>query len=515
MQNDKYIIEKTVNYRRGMERLIPDIQKYDAVIIGDMPSHERNVILKYCFQNSIRSYCVPKISDILLKSSNELNLFDSPLLLSRNMGLSIEQLFIKRVIDIIGSAIGIVITLPFFVIIGICIKLTDGGPVIYKQTRLTKDGRPFEIYKFRTMIQNAEKDDIPRLAAEGDPRILPIGRLLRRTRLDELPQIYNILKGDMSLVGPRPERPELVEEFTAEIPEFPSRMKVKAGLTGYAQVYGKYNTTPYDKLKLDLTYIRNYSVFLDLKLIFMTPKILFSKGKHRRSTAVKKALLVTTVSGFVPQFEMNNVRILQQMGYEVHYASNYHMPSYGNDNSRLDGTGIIRHQVDFERSPFTLKNIAVYKQLKKVMEEEQFDLVHCHTPMGGALARIAAHNTKTGPVLYTAHGFHFFKGAPLVNWLCYYPVEKMFSHYTDVLICINQEDYERAKKKFYAKQVIKIPGVGIDIKRIENIDVDRNKKREDLGIGKDQKVLLFVGEMTKNKNHRLIIEAVAKLHDRV
>ena len=242
-----------------------------------MPSHDRNVILKYCFQNSIRSYSVPKISDILLKSSNELNLFDSPLLLSRNMGLSIEQLFAKRLIDIIGALIGIIVSLPFFIIIGICIKLTDGGPVLYKQTRLTKDGKPFEIYKFRTMIQNAEKDGIPRLAAEGDPRILPIGRLLRRTRLDELPQIYNILKGDMSLVGPRPERPELVEEFTAEIPEFPSRMKVKAGLTGYAQVYGKYNTTAYDKLKLDLTYIRNYSVLLDLKLIFMTPKILFLK----------------------------------------------------------------------------------------------------------------------------------------------------------------------------------------------------------------------------------------------
>lgn len=276
-RDDKYIIEKTVNYRRGMERLIPEIQKYDAVIIGDMPSHDRNVILKYCFQNSIRSYSVPKISDILLKSSNELNLFDSPLLLSRNMGLSIEQLFAKRLIDIIGALIGIIVSLPFFIIIGICIKLTDGGPVLYKQTRLTKDGKPFEIYKFRTMIQNAEKDGIPRLAAEGDPRILPIGRLLRRTRLDELPQIYNILKGDMSLVGPRPERPELVEEFTAEIPEFPSRMKVKAGLTGYAQVYGKYNTTAYDKLKLDLTYIRNYSVLLDLKLIFMTPKILFLK----------------------------------------------------------------------------------------------------------------------------------------------------------------------------------------------------------------------------------------------
>lgn len=139
--------------------------------------------------------------------------------------------------------------------------MTDGGPVFYKQVRLTKDGKEFEIYKFRTMIQDAEKDGVPRLAAEDDKRILPVGRLLRRTRLDELPQIYNILKGDMSLVGPRPERPQLAAELTKEIPEFPFRLKVKAGLTGYAQVYGKYNTTPYDKLKLDLTYIRNYSFY--------------------------------------------------------------------------------------------------------------------------------------------------------------------------------------------------------------------------------------------------------------
>ncbi len=276
-RDDKYIIEKMVNYRRGMERLFSEMERYDGVIIGDMPSHERNMLLKYCFQHSIRSYSVPKISDILLKSSAELNLFDSPLLLSRNIGLTLEQQFVKRIVDIIGSLAGIILSSPFFLIIAICIKLTDGGPVFYTQTRLTKNGKPFKIYKFRTMIQNAEKDGIPRLAAEGDPRILPIGRILRRTRLDELPQIYNIFKGDMSLVGPRPERPELVEEFTAEIPEFPSRMQVKAGLTGYAQVYGKYNTTAYDKLKLDLTYIRNYSILLDLKLILMTPKILFLK----------------------------------------------------------------------------------------------------------------------------------------------------------------------------------------------------------------------------------------------
>ncbi len=228
---------------------------------------------------------------------------------------------------------------------------------------------------------------------------------------------------------------------------------------------------------------------------------------------MKKALLVTTVSGFVPQFEMNNVRILQDMGYEVHYASNYNMPSYGDDNSRLDGTGIIRHQVDFERSPFTLKNIAAYRQLKKVMEEEHFDLVHCHTPMGGALARIAAHRTGTKPVIYTAHGFHFYKGAPILNWLCYYPVEKILSRYTDVQICINQEDYERAKKKFYAKKIVLIPGVGIDVKRIQDVAVDCEKKRKELGLAQDQKVLLLVGEMTKNKNHRLLIEAVQKFHD--
>ena len=277
-REDKYEICKIISYRVGMERLIKEMAKYDGVIVGDMPSHERNLIIKYCFGEHIRTYSVPKISDILLRSSVDLNLFDSPLLLSRNNpGLSIEQEFVKRIVDISGSLIAIVVSVPFFLIIGLCIKLTDKGPVFYKQVRLTRGGREFEIYKFRTMVQDAEQDGIPRLAAEGDDRILPIGRLLRATRLDELPQIYNILKGEMSIVGPRPERPEFARELTKEIPEFPYRLQVKAGLTGYAQVYGKYNTTAYDKLKLDLTYIRNYSLLLDLKLIIMTPKIMLLK----------------------------------------------------------------------------------------------------------------------------------------------------------------------------------------------------------------------------------------------
>ena len=179
--------------------------------------------------------------------------------------------------DLFFSIIGLIITLPFFAVIAIMIKLTDPGPIFYKQDRLTIGGKIFQIYKFRTMIKDAEKDTGPQLAQKEDDRILPVGRFLRRFRLDELPQIFNILKGDMSLVGPRPERPELAKEIEREIPEFSYRLKVKAGLTGYAQIYGKYNTTSYDKLKLDLTYIRNYSVWLDLKLILMTPKIMMLK----------------------------------------------------------------------------------------------------------------------------------------------------------------------------------------------------------------------------------------------
>lgn len=276
-REDKYEICQVINISYGIAFLQQEILKYDGVIVGDIAAHERNLILKYCFANSIRTYSVPKISDILLKSSVELNLFDSPLLLSRNEGLTIEQLFIKRLVDIIVSLVGIIITSPLFIVIALCIKITDKGPVFFKQIRLTREDKVFNIYKFRTMIQEAEKDGVARLAEERDARILPIGHFLRRTRLDELPQLLNILLGNMSFVGPRPERPELAKDIIKEIPEFSYRTRVKAGLTGYAQIYGKYNTTSYDKLKLDLTYICNYSLFLDLKLIFLTPKIMFMK----------------------------------------------------------------------------------------------------------------------------------------------------------------------------------------------------------------------------------------------
>lgn len=228
----------------------------------------------------------------------------------------------------------------------------------------------------------------------------------------------------------------------------------------------------------------------------------------------KKALLVTTVSGFVPQFEMSNVYILQDMGYEVHYAANYNTPSYGDNNRRLDGTGIIQHQIDFIRNPFHPKNIKIYKQLKKLMQTEHFDIVHCHTPMGGVIARLAAYSTKTTPVIYTAHGFHFYTGASIINWLCYYPMEKFLSYFTDEQICINKEDYERAKKHLHSKYIDYIPGVGINIEKIKR-SVDITQKREELGFSKDRIILLSSGELIKRKNHETIIRAIAHLKQQV
>ena len=276
-REDKYQICNIIHYEEGVDEIMRLAYQYDAIIIGDIPAHERNQLLKRCFGQGIRTYTVPKISDIINRSSDDLNLFDTPLLLSRNEDLKIEQLFAKRMMDVVCSFLGLLISSPFFLIIAFLIKATDRGPVFYKQIRLTRNGKEFEIYKFRTMIQDAEKDGHARLASEHDDRILPVGRFLRATRLDELPQLINVLKGEMSMVGPRPERPELAAEIEKELPEFPYRLKVKAGLTGYAQIYGKYNTTAYDKLKLDLTYIRNYSFFLDLKLMIMTPKIMLMK----------------------------------------------------------------------------------------------------------------------------------------------------------------------------------------------------------------------------------------------
>jgi len=275
-RSDKYNVCDVMHLSEGLENILDSLQNYEAVLIYDISAYERNMILKKCFDLSVRTYVTPKISDILLTGSDKIHLFDTPLLLSRNVGLSGEQLIFKRVLDLIITIPVTVILMPMFLVISLLIKLYDGGPVLYSQDRLTIDGKIFKIYKFRSMRMDSEKDGA-QLAKKGDDRVTPIGRVLRSLHFDEFPQLINIIKGDMSLVGPRPERPEIAAEYQKIIPEFNFRLKVKAGLTGYAQVYGKYNTTPYDKLKLDLTYIENYSLWLDLKLMLLTFKILFQK----------------------------------------------------------------------------------------------------------------------------------------------------------------------------------------------------------------------------------------------
>ncbi len=276
-RQDKYEICDIADLNEeSLDSVCDMVTEYEAVLIYDIPAYERNIILKHCFTEGVRTYVTPKISDILLRGADNIHLFDTPLYLSRNQGLSADQLMFKRLLDLVVCVPVSVILMPLFLLISLLIKLYDGGPVLYKQPRLTINGKVFNIYKFRSMRMDSEKAGA-QLAKKNDDRITPVGRVLRALHFDEFPQLINIIKGDMSLVGPRPERPEIAKQYKEIIPEFDFRLKVKAGLTGYAQVYGKYNTTPYDKLKLDLTYIENYTFWLDIKLMFLTFKILFQK----------------------------------------------------------------------------------------------------------------------------------------------------------------------------------------------------------------------------------------------
>ena len=276
-RRDKYNIRALICAEEGLEAVLKEISKHDAVILNDVSAQMRNDILKYCYQHRIRTYVAPKLTDIMIRGGKNITLFDTPLLLVKGTGLTPAQRVAKRAMDIVLSFIALVIAAIPMLIVAAAIKLEDGGPVFFRQKRMTRNGREFDILKFRSMIVDAEKYAGAVLATENDPRITKVGKIIRATRLDELPQIINIFLGDMSIVGPRPERKVIADEYYKEIPEFAYRLKVRGGPTGYAQIYGKYNTSPYDKLRLDLMYIENYSLLLDIKLIILTLRIIFSK----------------------------------------------------------------------------------------------------------------------------------------------------------------------------------------------------------------------------------------------
>ena len=276
-KKQQYKVAELISADEGYEKICKKIIQYESVIINDVDSKLCNDLLKYCFENEIITYVVPKITDILMRGAIPINAFDTPMLLIKSRGLNLGQRILKRAMDIAISLIGLILTSPVMLAIALAIRSEDKGPVFYKQKRGTIGGKEFDILKFRSMIVNAEEAGLAIPATGNDPRITKIGKFIRATRLDELPQLINILVGDMSIVGPRPERIEHIEKYRKEIPEFDYRLKVKGGLTGYAQIYGKYNTSAYDKLRLDLMYIENYSIFLDIKLLIMTARILLSK----------------------------------------------------------------------------------------------------------------------------------------------------------------------------------------------------------------------------------------------
>ena len=271
----KFKIVKTVDTYDGLGALVKELDEAEIVFLAGVESELRSSIIKECVVRGIQCYIMPRVGDIIMYGADQMHTFSVPFMRVTGASPNLEYLFIKRAIDIAASLAGIIVLCPFMLVTAIVIKLYDGGPVLYKQTRLTKGHKEFKVLKFRSMRVDAEKDGVARLSTEHDDRITPVGKIIRKIRFDELPQLFNILKGDMTIVGPRPERPEIASQYEKEIPSFGLRLQVKAGLTGYAQVYGRYNTEPYDKLKMDLIYINNMSLGEDIRLMFATVKILF------------------------------------------------------------------------------------------------------------------------------------------------------------------------------------------------------------------------------------------------
>ena len=276
-KTDTLSVTDYISADEDFETVKKKIDGFNTVMVWDISSSKRNRIFKYCYERSKRIYSVPNVTDIIFNGARPVHLFDTPLLLTDANPIQYEERVIKRTFDIVFSILLIILLSPLMLLTAVIIKLSDGGPVLYRQIRCTKNMKEFKILKFRSMIVDAEKSGVPRLAAKKDPRITPVGAVIRKLRIDELPQLFNVLKGEMSFVGPRPERPEFIKKYIEEIPEFVYRTKIRAGITGYAQLYGKYNTKPYDKLKFDLYYMEQYSLRLDVQLMLLTLKIIFTK----------------------------------------------------------------------------------------------------------------------------------------------------------------------------------------------------------------------------------------------
>lgn len=290
----------TIQEVHPVEEILRDITRlshYQAAFLCGVTPMERNRILKYAVEHSIKLYMIPRTADVMMRGSEQIHMLHLPILRVQRYRPSAEYRVAKRLCDVALSASALVLLSPVLLLTALAVR-ADGGPALYRQKRLTKDGKVFEILKFRSMIVEAEKHSGAVLSAgEDDPRITKVGKVIRALRIDELPQLWNILRGDMSIVGPRPERPEIAAEIEKVLPEFAFRLQVKAGLTGYAQVYGKYNTTFYDKLLMDLMYISHPSILEDLSILLATIRILTDKESTQGIGQEEAGLIFRGASG--------------------------------------------------------------------------------------------------------------------------------------------------------------------------------------------------------------------------
>ena len=301
----RYSIDRVVSADMPWEELCAIMHSYTTVVLMPMEKELCRRIMDDCFWHGIAIMLKPDMQDIMVNCADTVIMSDVPLCAVHTGNHDRGYLTAKRVLDVVASVCGLILCSPIFIAVAIAIKIQDGGPVFYRQKRLTLNGKPFYLTKFRSMVVNAESATGAVLAGKSDSRITKVGAFLRATRIDELPQLLNILNGDMTLVGPRPERPEFYQKYCAEYPEFAYRLRAKAGLTGYAQLYGKYNTTFADKALLDMYYIQKASFLWDLQLIFYTLKIIFVKestegvdtaGTDKTKDAEKTAVGATNLS---------------------------------------------------------------------------------------------------------------------------------------------------------------------------------------------------------------------------
>ena len=275
--DQKFDVQFTCTVEECLARMSM-LDNMTSVFLCGVHSRERNIILKYCIANGIVVYIIPRVGDVIMSGAKKIHMMHLPIMRVDRYNPPPEYNVTKRALDVVMSLFLLALFSPVLLATALAVKLQDGGPVFYRQVRLTKDGREFRMLKFRSMVVSAEEDGVARLSTgDVDRRITRVGRFIRAYRIDELPQLFNVLGGSMSLVGPRPERPEIAAEYEKEIPEFALRLQARAGLTGYAQVYGKYNTSPYDKLQMDLMYISRPSIVEDIKIMFATLMIIFQR----------------------------------------------------------------------------------------------------------------------------------------------------------------------------------------------------------------------------------------------